>query len=134
MNSNQTSLKVMSIDDEEEVTTVIAEYLGAIGFDVRSYNDSQTAYRALIESSWLPDVILADIMMPGMDGYELAQRILSQERLKNVPVLFLSGKDVSDDSLSFLKAGGQLFIKKPFKLNDLQQLVTMASQTGFPQF
>ncbi len=70
-------------------------------------------------------------MMPFVDGYEFCRRLQSEPRLRQIPVIFLTGKDRSDDALTFLKSGGGLYVKKPFHLAELKNLVTFVFQTGF---
>ncbi len=131
MKDYKSCLKVMSVDDEQEVTCVISDYLLTEGFDVKSYNDPYTALRTLTDNDWRPDVILVDIMMPSMDGYQFCQHLQAEPELREIPVMFLTAKDRNDDSCAFLKSGGQLFIKKPFKLTDLKQLLLLAAQVGY---
>ena len=121
---------IVSVDDEEEVISIITDFFEMEGFSVRGFTDPQTALRYLMESPSPPDVILLDIMMQAMDGYEFCRRIQSVPQLANVPVIFLSGKDRDDDQLGFFKSGGQLFIRKPFHLPDLKSLVLLATSTG----
>ncbi len=64
----------------------------------------------------LPDLILLDIMMPGMDGYEVCRRLKADSRTKQIPVIFLSALDKESDELQGLDAGAVDFITKPFKL------------------
>jgi DNA-binding response OmpR family regulator len=122
----------MTVDDETEVTEIICDYFRTEGFEITGYTDSHTALLALGDSKDLPDVILVDIMMPSIDGYEFSRRLQAEPRLKNIPVIFLTGKDRGDDGLSFLKSGGQLFVKKPFHLSDLKNLILLSTQVGFP--
>jgi DNA-binding response OmpR family regulator len=124
--------RIMTVDDETEVTEIICDYFRTEGFEITGYTDSHTALLALGDSKDLPDVILVDIMMPSIDGYEFSRRLQAEPRLKNVPVIFLTGKDRGDDGLSFLKSGGQLFVKKPFHLSDLKNLILLSTQVGFP--
>ncbi len=124
--------RIMTVDDETEVTTVICDYFREEGYEITGYSDAQAALLALCESTALPDVILVDIMMPYVDGYEFSRRLQAEPRLKNIPVIFLTGKDRGDDALTFLKAGGQLYIKKPFHLSDLKNLILLSTQVSFP--
>ena len=121
----------MTVDDETEVTEFICDYFRAEGFEINGYTDSHTALLALGDSTVLPDVILVDIMMPSVDGYEFSRRIQAEPRLMSIPVIFLTGKDRGDDALTFLKSGGQLFVKKPFHLSDLKNLILLSTQVGF---
>jgi DNA-binding response OmpR family regulator len=123
--------RIMTIDDEVEVTTVICDYFREEGYEITGYSDAQAALRDLRESTALPDVILVDIMMPTIDGYEFSRRLQAEPQLKNIPVIFLTGKDRGDDGLTFLKSGGQLYVKKPFHLSELKNLLLLSTQVGF---
>jgi DNA-binding response OmpR family regulator len=123
--------RIMTVDDETEVTTVICDYFQAEGYEITGHSDAQEALTALSDSTVLPDVILVDIMMPSIDGYEFSRRLQAEPRLKNIPVIFLTGKDRGDDALTFLKSGGQLFVKKPFHLSELKNIILLSVQVGF---
>lgn len=130
-NPNGKLPRIITVDDESEVTTVICDYFCAEGFEITGYTDAETALVALGDGPRQPDVILVDIMMPSIDGYEFSRRLRTDPRMKNVPVIFLTGKDCGDDALTFLKSGGQLYVKKPFKLSDLKNLILFSAQVGF---
>jgi DNA-binding response OmpR family regulator len=123
--------RIMTVDDEAEVTTVICDYFCAEGFEVNGYTDAEAALAALGDGTTSPDVILVDIMMPNIDGYEFSRRLQAEPRFKNIPVIFLTGKDRGDDALTFLKSGGQLYVKKPFMLTELKNLILLSTQFGF---
>ncbi|MCX6832083.1 MAG: response regulator [candidate division Zixibacteria bacterium] len=123
--------RIMTVDDEVEVATVICDYFREEGYEITGYTDAQAALIALGDSTVLPDVILVDIMMPSVDGYEFSRRLQNEPRLSNIPVIFLTGKDRGDDALTFLKSGGQLYVKKPFHLSDLKNLILLSAQVGF---
>jgi DNA-binding response OmpR family regulator len=129
---NNRPLRVMVIDDESDVTFIICDYLKSEGFDVAGFSDSTSALRELMSCEIPPDVILLDIMMPQIDGYEFCRRLREEPRLQNVPVVFLTGKDRVDDSLGFLKSGGQLYVKKPFQLSELKDVALLCATGGLP--
>jgi DNA-binding response OmpR family regulator len=132
MTNHQNKLpRIMTVDDETEVTAIICDYFLAEGFEINGYTDAEAALLALGDDTMRPDVILVDIMMPLVDGYEFGRRIQAEPRLKDIPVIFLSGKDRGDDALTFLKSGGQLYVKKPFRLSDLRNLILFSVQAGF---
>jgi CheY-like chemotaxis protein len=72
-----------------------------------------------------PDVILLDIMMPVMDGYEVCSQLKKDPQTAQIPVLFLTGKDAKDDAGLSFQSGGDLFIKKPFSCERLLNMVKM---------
>jgi len=72
-----------------------------------------------------PDLIILDIMMPVMDGYEVCSNIKRDMELSNIPILLLTGKDAREDGGRSFKCGADLFIKKPFSCERLLQMVKM---------
>ena len=86
--------RIMTVDDETEVTTVICDYFREEGYEIAGYSDAQAALFALGDSTVLPDVILVDIMMPSIDGYEFSRLLQAEPRLKNIPSSFLPARIV----------------------------------------
>lgn len=121
--SDRETLHVWAIDDEPDVINIICDFLRGEGFAVEGYTDSNAAFESLMRGAPAPDVLLVDIMMPGMDGYDFCQRLQQDARLREIPVIFLTGKDRIDDSLRFVNCGGQLYVKKPFHLSELRDLL-----------
>ncbi len=115
--------KILVIDDEPEITEIIKSFLSGAGYDVLIENSSVMG----VEKAKLykPDMILLDIMMPVMDGYEVCANIKRDMELSNIPILFLTGKDANEDAGRSFKSGADLFIKKPFSCERLLQLVKM---------
>jgi len=120
--------KILVIDDEPEITDIIETFLEAAGYEVKSENSSMIGIERA--KTFLPDLILLDIMMPFMDGYEICQELKKCEKTKNIPVVFLTGKDArSDDGRSY-RVGGVLYIKKPFSCERLLDIVKVVLQTA----
>ena len=115
--------KVLVIDDEPEITDIVKAFLTNAGYEVRIENSPANAVEAA--RRFKPSLILLDIMMPVMDGYEVCSVLKSDPLLTDIPVLFLTGKDASDDDGKSFKSGGDLFIKKPFSSERLLQMVRM---------
>jgi len=115
--------KVLVIDDEPEITDIVETFLTESGYKVEVENDPKTAVekaRALD-----PDLILLDIMMPEMDGYNVCQGFKQDPALSRTPVIFLTGKDRNDDMGRSFKSGGDMFIKKPFSCERLLEIVNI---------
>jgi DNA-binding response OmpR family regulator len=117
------SHKILVIDDEPEITDIVKAFLTNAGYQVKVENSPVNAVETA--RSFKPDLILLDIMMPVMDGYEVCSAIKSNADLSNAPVLFLTGKDAGDDDGRSFESGGDLFIKKPFSCERLLQMVKM---------
>jgi DNA-binding response OmpR family regulator len=115
--------KVLVIDDEPEITEIVEAFLTEAGFSVKVENFSQNALMAV--ETFKPDLILLDIMMPGSDGYDVCNQIKNDTRFQNIPVVFLTGKDRNDDMGRSFKAGGDMFIKKPFSCDRLLEIVNI---------
>jgi DNA-binding response OmpR family regulator len=115
--------KILVIDDEPEITDIIKAFLTNTGYEVMVENSSVMGIEKA--KTFRPDLILLDIMMPTMDGYEVCASIKKDIELVSIPVLFLTGKDAGDDNGLSFRAGGDLFIKKPFSCERLLQMVKM---------
>lgn len=115
--------RVLVIDDEPEITEIVEAFLTEAGYVVASENSPKNAAGKVAE--FHPDVILLDIMMPGMDGYDVCQQIKKQQNFAHVPVIFLTGKDRADDMGRSFKVGGDMFIKKPFSCERLLEIVNI---------
>lgn len=117
------SYKILVIDDEPEITDIVKAFLTNAGYQVRIENSAVNSVETA--RSFKPDLILLDIMMPVMDGYEVCAAVKKNADLLGVPVLFLTGKDAGDDDGRSFESGGDLFIKKPFSCERLLQMVKM---------
>lgn len=118
-----TANKILVIDDEPEITEIINAFLSNAGYKVEIEN---SAVEGLAKAkSYKPDIILLDIMMPVMDGYEVCAQLKKDQKTAQIPVLFLTGKDAKDDGGMSFQSGGDLFIKKPFSCERLLNMVKM---------
>jgi DNA-binding response OmpR family regulator len=115
--------KILVIDDEPEITDIIKAFLSGGGYDVLVENSSVMGIEKA--KMYRPDLIILDIMMPVMDGYEVCANIKKDMELSNTPILLLTGKDARDDGGKSFKSGADLFIKKPFSCERLLQMVKM---------
>jgi DNA-binding response OmpR family regulator len=115
--------KILVVDDEPEITDIIKAFLSNAGYEVLIENSPVMGVEKA--KTFKPDLIMLDIMMPFMDGYEVCANIKKDPELNSIPILFLTGKDASDDGGQSFKSGGDLFIKKPFSCERLLQMVKM---------
>jgi DNA-binding response OmpR family regulator len=113
--------KILVIDDEPEITEIVQAFLVNAGYMVKIENSSTAGMESA--KSFKPDLILLDIMMPVMDGYEVCAKLKKDPQTMGIPVLFLTGKDAKDDAGMSFKSGGDLFIKKPFSCERLLNMV-----------
>jgi two-component system, OmpR family, response regulator len=107
--------KVLVVDDEASIRALLAATLRLTGFEVRVAEGGREALAAVAEYD--PDLVVLDVMMPDVDGFEVAQRLRSAGR--PVPVLFLTARDSVEDRISGLTVGGDDYVTKPFSLEEV---------------
>lgn len=105
------SAQIMLIDDEPEILSVLAEILGRQGYETSTFTRGEAGLRAAEERP--PDLVLLDVRMPDMDGYEVCRRFKSRPLLRGVPILFLSALHETTVKVKGFEAGAVDFITKP---------------------
>ena len=107
--------KILVVDDEANLTRSISRNLMATGkYVVREENSGVHAYESAPE--FQPDMIILDVMMPGIGGGAVAERIKDDENLKHIPILFLTGiLEKEEAGLTGSNVGGHTFLAKPVK-------------------
>jgi two-component system, sensor histidine kinase and response regulator len=108
---------VLLVDDNLNNLQLLGKVLREEGFSLNLAQDGQSALNALFMQT--PDIILLDIMMPEMNGYEVCQRIKSNDKYKEIPVIFLTAKNQTEDLVKGFEAGGVDYIVKPFIREEL---------------
>lgn len=103
-------MRILLVDDEKDIVEFLEYNLHQEGFEVISAYDGQEAIEKLRHK---PDLIILDILMPKMDGFETCQKIRSLSEFKNVPVIFLTAKSAEVDEIKGLNLGADDFIRKP---------------------
>ena len=106
------AVQVLAVDDEQVNLRVIEAQLSGGGVDVRTASGGEEALEE-IENEPYPEIVLLDIMMPGMDGYEVCRRIRERHDAGTLPVILLTAKNRVDDLVEGLSAGANDFISKP---------------------
>ena len=105
---------VLLVDDDPTILSVLARRLAREGFDVRTAPSGQAALSAL-ERGW-PAILVVDLMMPGMDGFELSRRV---KRIADLPIIVLSAVDASESKVRALEDYAEDYITKPFDPDEL---------------
>jgi len=113
--------KILVIDDEPEITDIVATFLKEVGYQVETENSGMAGVEKA--KAFKPDLILLDIMMPFMDGYEVCEELKRVAQTKKTPVVFLTAKDAKSDEGRSFGSGGDMFIKKPFSCERLLEIV-----------
>ena len=111
----ENKLHILLCEDEESLGMLVREYLQAKGYDAELYLDGEAGYKAFMRAKF--DMCLLDVMMPKMDGFTLAREI----RMVNaeVPIIFLTAKNLKDDILEGFKLGADDYLTKPFSMDEL---------------
>ncbi|HNW46587.1 MAG TPA: response regulator [Thermotogota bacterium] len=113
MNPDLEGASIMIVDDTPANLELLAEMLHAKGYRVLQFPNGMTALHACVRVK--PDLILLDIMMPQMDGFEVNRRLKTDEKLRDIPVIFISALDDTANIVQALSQGGVDYITKPFK-------------------
>ncbi|MDT8369671.1 MAG: ATPase, T2SS/T4P/T4SS family [Longimicrobiales bacterium] len=108
---------VLVVDDDEKVRAGLRKVLEANGFRVATAADGEAALLALHDLR--PAVILLDVLMPGMDGFQVSRRLQEEDELRNIPIIFLTGLGSAEDRARAFAAGATDFVAKPFEVAEL---------------
>lgn len=114
---------VLIVDDVEINRVILEEIIHNIGCRSVLAENGEEALRLVKETS--PQLILSDISMPGMDGYELCRRVKENEETREIPVIFISAFDASEDIVEGFSHGGEDYITKPFIPEEVQARVSV---------
>ncbi|EIW21682.1 response regulator transcription factor [Pelosinus fermentans] len=105
-------VKILIADDEKDIRDIVTWYLSREGFEVFAAADGHAAVD--IETAHLPDLLILDVMMPGLSGWEIAKAVQ-----RNVPIIFLTALDAENDKINGFKLGADDYIAKPFSPREL---------------
>lgn len=107
--------RILVVDDEEYIRDLVSTALSFSGFEVAVAGDGVTALNRI--GTYLPALVVLDVTMPGMDGFEVCRRMRSDG--DQTPVVFLTARDAEEDRLSGFTQGGDDYLTKPFSLEEL---------------
>lgn len=113
--------RLLVVDDDPGLLRAVAETLRAEGYEVTTARRGAEALTRIAES--LPDLIVSDIRMPGMDGYELVRNLRASARTKLIPIVFLTAKDETADRIAGFRTGVDAYLTKPFEPDELLAVV-----------
>ena len=113
--------RLLVVDDEPNLLRAVAACLKAENYEVST---ARSGYEALVHlAETIPDLIISDIRMPGMDGYKLARQLRASQRTALVPIVFLTAKDETADRIEGFRAGIDAYLTKPFEPDELIAVV-----------
>ena len=112
--------QLLVVDDDPDILTLERKILEKAGYEVATAMDGVSAVELVSMTEF--DLILLDVMMPGMDGFEVSRQIL-EKKGREIPVGFGTARDDSDSMREGFRAGGSVFLSKPFTANQLLRIV-----------
>jgi len=116
------SAQVLLVDDEPGVRLSVKEYLQEIGdFKVRVASSADEAWQLLQQQT--PDLVISDVMMPQVDGYQFLKMLREDPRFKSLPVVFLTARGMTSDRILGYQAGVDAYLAKPFDPDELVAIV-----------
>ena len=117
--------KVLIVEDEPNIIVSLIFLLENAGYDVTSLGDGQIALEHILMNP--PDVLVLDVMLPGLDGYEVLRELRANSQTQTLPVLMLTAKGQRQDRQNALDFGADLFISKPFSNAEVVSAVAKLS-------
>lgn len=115
------SKRLLVVDDEPNLLRAVAACLKTEDYELSTARSGHEALMQLAEA--VPDLIISDIRMPGMDGYKLARQLRGSPRTALVPIVFLTAKDETEDRIEGFRAGIDVYLTKPFEPDELIAVV-----------
>ena len=103
--------KILVVDDEEDLCEILKFNLGVEGYEVDTANSAEEALQMHLADY---NLLLLDVMMGEMNGFKMASLLRKNEKLKHIPIIFLTAKDTEDDKLMGFNIGADDYISKPF--------------------
>ena len=126
-NPEKAEARVLVVDDEPNIVDIVSMALRYNDYDVVTANSGREALEAVSASK--PDMIVLDVMMPELDGFEVARRL--GEQRSDIPILFLTARDTTDDKVRGLTIGGDDYMTKPFSVEELlARIGTILKRSG----
>ena len=105
-------LHILVVEDEDDILTLILHHLRKDGYSAVGAADGERGLR--MAAARVPDLVVLDLMLPGMDGMAVCRKIRQDSKLRNTPVLMLTARGEEDDMVSGLEAGADDYVTKPF--------------------
>lgn len=119
---------ILLIDDNPDILDNIQEYLEMEGYKILATNNGKTGLE--IASEFIPDLIICDVIMREMDGYEVLHLLLDTAKTNKIPFIFSTSMSEKIDRVESMKLGADDYIVKPFELDSLLKMVKKCIQSG----
>lgn len=122
---------IFCVEDDESIREIEIYTLRATGFSARGFSDGQSFWKALSEE--IPELVVLDVMLPGMDGIELLRRMRVDARLRAIPVVMATAKGTEYDKIQGLDLGADYYLAKPFGVMELVSCVKAVLRRCHPE-
>jgi len=115
--------RILIVDDEPNIVNLVKLSLNQEKYDINEAYSTRDAMKAV--KNRIPDIVVLDLMMPGVNGYEFCQALRGNPETKNIPVLILSAKSQMDDKLHAIDVGADDYVTKPFDPTELVRRIKL---------
>lgn len=115
------SAQLLLVDDEPGLREAVKDYLEESGFHVQVASNAQDGWELMQQN--VPDLVISDVMMPRVDGYQFLRQLREDPRFQAVPVVFLTAKGMTGDRIQGYQAGVDAYLSKPFDPDELVAIV-----------
>ena len=123
--------RILVVDDEQDLCDILSFNLLAAGYQAEEAHSAEEALKLGLADY---NLLLLDVMMPGMSGFELAKRLKENEQTRHIPIIFLTAKDTEDDTLRGFALGADDYVTKPFSVREVMARVKAVLNRGLPAF
>jgi len=113
----KTNKLVAVVDDEEDILELVSLHLNKAGYKVKEFPDSKSFFKFI--HGQIPNLIILDIMLPDMDGYEICKYLKGQNKFSSIPIIMLTAKSEEVDKVLGLELGADDYVTKPFSPREL---------------
>ncbi len=118
--------RLLVVDDEPNLLRAVEAVLRGEGFEITTARSGREALVAVAQN--LPDLIVSDVRMPGMDGFQLARKLRASTHSALVPIVFLTAKDETEDRIEGFESGVDVYLTKPFEPDELVAVIKSVLQ------
>ena len=119
------------VDDDPGIVKIVLDYLTAKGFEVKGFSDAESLFRFLDKKK--PDIIILDLILPGMHGFEVCRILKGKKGFSSIPIIMLSGKGEAPDKVCGLDLGADDYMVKPFSLDELNARIKAVLRRQAPE-
>ncbi|NRA50376.1 MAG: response regulator [Phaeodactylibacter sp.] len=125
---NKQNTKVLLVDDEPHILVALEYLVKQEGYDVLKASDGESALLTLQQHN--PHIVVLDVMMPGIDGFEVARRIRNTPAHQDTRIIFLTAKGTQQDRFQGYATGGEVYLTKPFDNKELINTINEVVEFG----